>query len=237
MCPSMCVCACLHAVVFRGTKKIVVPGPITMMLCYCGCMYVAEQLRHSFASCSIIHQPHQLCFECSTMQTDIKPQLVLDYSKIKRGIDNLDKVTATYSCWRMTWCEYIQCLCYIVRNTQGPEQRKTESKKNFPGATGLCTGETSCWKTTVLSMSINSCCNCCGEDPNGNTYPNSSSGWNCRQEMWQVPGLSHLKSKTLRPATCVWDVRNMSAGSMQTLSAHHVHSSADKSLGSAFGGL
>ncbi|XP_038128076.1 piggyBac transposable element-derived protein 4-like [Cyprinodon tularosa] len=33
---------------------------------------------------------------------DKKPQMVLDYNKTKGGVDNLDKVTATYSCRRMT---------------------------------------------------------------------------------------------------------------------------------------
>lgn len=33
---------------------------------------------------------------------DRKPQMVLDYNKTKGGVDNLDKVTATYSCRHMT---------------------------------------------------------------------------------------------------------------------------------------
>ncbi|XP_039550046.1 piggyBac transposable element-derived protein 4-like, partial [Pimephales promelas] len=33
---------------------------------------------------------------------DRKPQMVLDYNETKGGVDNLDKVTATYSCRRMT---------------------------------------------------------------------------------------------------------------------------------------
>ncbi|KAK6320045.1 hypothetical protein J4Q44_G00091520 [Coregonus suidteri] len=33
---------------------------------------------------------------------DIKPQIILDYNSTKGGVDNLDKVTATYSCQRMT---------------------------------------------------------------------------------------------------------------------------------------
>ncbi len=33
---------------------------------------------------------------------DKKPQMVLDYNETKGGVDNLDKVTATYSCRRMT---------------------------------------------------------------------------------------------------------------------------------------
>lgn len=33
---------------------------------------------------------------------DKKPQMVLDYNETKGGVDNLDKVTATYSCRRWT---------------------------------------------------------------------------------------------------------------------------------------
>lgn len=33
---------------------------------------------------------------------DKNPQMILDYNATKGGVDNLDKVTATYSCWRMT---------------------------------------------------------------------------------------------------------------------------------------
>ncbi|KAI7805227.1 putative piggyBac transposable element-derived protein 4-like [Triplophysa rosa] len=35
---------------------------------------------------------------------DRKPQIILDYNATKGGVDNLDKVTATYSCQRMTAC-------------------------------------------------------------------------------------------------------------------------------------
>ena len=35
---------------------------------------------------------------------DKKPQMVLDYNATKGGVDNLDKVTATYSWRRMTAC-------------------------------------------------------------------------------------------------------------------------------------
>ncbi|XP_061899254.1 piggyBac transposable element-derived protein 3-like [Entelurus aequoreus] len=46
----------------------------------------------------------------STMHTDVslstredmKPQMILDYNSTKGGVDNLDKVTATYSCQRKT---------------------------------------------------------------------------------------------------------------------------------------
>ncbi|CAL9706202.1 unnamed protein product [Knipowitschia caucasica] len=46
----------------------------------------------------------------STMHTDaslstredMKPQMILDYNSTKGGVDNLDKVTATYSCQRKT---------------------------------------------------------------------------------------------------------------------------------------
>nr|XP_046255654.1 piggyBac transposable element-derived protein 4-like [Scatophagus argus] len=48
----------------------------------------------------------------STMHTDaslstredMKPQMILDYNSTKGGVDNLDKVTATYSCQRKTAC-------------------------------------------------------------------------------------------------------------------------------------
>uniref|UniRef100_A0AAV2L7G4 Reverse transcriptase domain-containing protein n=1 Tax=Knipowitschia caucasica TaxID=637954 RepID=A0AAV2L7G4_KNICA len=33
---------------------------------------------------------------------DMKPQMILDYNSTKGGVDNLDKVTATYSCQRKT---------------------------------------------------------------------------------------------------------------------------------------
>ncbi|KAL7854606.1 hypothetical protein SRHO_G00167960 [Serrasalmus rhombeus] len=33
---------------------------------------------------------------------DMKPQMILDYNSTKGGVDNLDKVTATYSCQRTT---------------------------------------------------------------------------------------------------------------------------------------
>ncbi|KAI3351310.1 hypothetical protein L3Q82_005847 [Scortum barcoo] len=33
---------------------------------------------------------------------DMKPQMILDYNSTKGGADNLDKVTATYSCQRKT---------------------------------------------------------------------------------------------------------------------------------------
>lgn len=35
---------------------------------------------------------------------DKKPQLILHYNPTKRGVDNLDKVTATYSCQSKTAC-------------------------------------------------------------------------------------------------------------------------------------
>ncbi|KAL3988450.1 calpain-15 [Sarotherodon galilaeus] len=48
----------------------------------------------------------------STMHTDAslstrddkKPQMILDYNSTKGGVDNLDKVTVTYSCQRKTAC-------------------------------------------------------------------------------------------------------------------------------------
>ena len=33
---------------------------------------------------------------------DMKPQIIMDYNSTKGGVDNLDKVTATYSCQPMT---------------------------------------------------------------------------------------------------------------------------------------
>ncbi|KAK2906236.1 hypothetical protein Q8A73_010179 [Channa argus] len=46
----------------------------------------------------------------STMHTDAflstredkKPRMILDYNSTKEGVDNLDKITATYSCQRKT---------------------------------------------------------------------------------------------------------------------------------------
>lgn len=34
--------------------------------------------------------------------TDKKPIIILDYNKNKGGVENLDKLTATYTCQRMT---------------------------------------------------------------------------------------------------------------------------------------
>ncbi len=34
--------------------------------------------------------------------SDETPAIILDYNKNKRGVDNLDKLTATYTCQRMT---------------------------------------------------------------------------------------------------------------------------------------
>ncbi|KAM4035776.1 uncharacterized protein ACNLHF_014862 [Anomaloglossus baeobatrachus] len=34
--------------------------------------------------------------------SDKKPRIILDYNKNKGGVDNLDKLTATYTCQRMT---------------------------------------------------------------------------------------------------------------------------------------
>ncbi|KAE8279658.1 hypothetical protein D5F01_LYC21787 [Larimichthys crocea] len=34
--------------------------------------------------------------------SDKKPTIILDYNKNKEGVDNLDKLTATYTCQRMT---------------------------------------------------------------------------------------------------------------------------------------
>lgn len=39
-----------------------------------------------------------------TTREDKKPQMILDYNATKGGVDNLDKVTATYSCQRKTAC-------------------------------------------------------------------------------------------------------------------------------------
>ena len=45
---------------------------------------------------------------------DIKPQIILDYNSTKGGVDNLDKVTATYSCQRMTACWSLVIFYNIV---------------------------------------------------------------------------------------------------------------------------
>ena len=37
-----------------------------------------------------------------TTREDMKPQIILDHNSTKGGVDNLDKVTATYSCQRKT---------------------------------------------------------------------------------------------------------------------------------------
>ncbi|XP_029900730.1 piggyBac transposable element-derived protein 4-like [Myripristis murdjan] len=36
-------------------------------------------------------------------EKDKKPIIILDYNKNKGGVDTLDKLTATYTCQRMTW--------------------------------------------------------------------------------------------------------------------------------------
>ncbi|XP_054883216.1 piggyBac transposable element-derived protein 4-like [Poeciliopsis prolifica] len=45
---------------------------------------------------------------------DMKPQMILDYNSTKGGVDNLDKVTATYSCQRKTTYWPFVIFCNIV---------------------------------------------------------------------------------------------------------------------------
>ena len=60
---------------------------------------------------SIMHKDAVL-----STREDRKPQMVLDYNKTKGGVHNLDKITATYSCQRMTACWPFVIFFNIIEN-------------------------------------------------------------------------------------------------------------------------
>ncbi|RXN03278.1 piggyBac transposable element-derived 4-like protein [Labeo rohita] len=131
---------------------------------------------------------------------DRKPQMALDYNETKGVVDNLDKVTATYSCRRMT-ARWLLVIFFNIINVstynafvlwsknKDWNRRKMSRRRNFLEQLGfklvkphierrLCLPRASTASATIV------------KDIQMETH---SSGSNCRQETWQVPGLSHQK--------------------------------------------
>ncbi|KAL7866079.1 hypothetical protein SRHO_G00113260 [Serrasalmus rhombeus] len=74
----------LHSSKFGFTEK-------TILVSYC------PKRNKNVLVMSTMHKDASL-----STREDMKPQMILDYNSMKGGVDNLDKVTATYSCQRTT---------------------------------------------------------------------------------------------------------------------------------------
>ncbi|KAL7872276.1 hypothetical protein SRHO_G00072590 [Serrasalmus rhombeus] len=74
----------LHSSKFAFTEK-------TTLVSYC------PKRNKNVLVMSTMHKDASL-----STREDMKPQMILDYNSTKGGVDNLDKVTATYSCQRKT---------------------------------------------------------------------------------------------------------------------------------------
>lgn len=74
----------LHSSKFAFTEK-------TTLVSYC------PKRNKNVLVMSTMHKDASL-----STREDMKPQMILDYNATKGGVDNLDKVTATYSCQRKT---------------------------------------------------------------------------------------------------------------------------------------
>ena len=74
----------LHSSIFAFTEKATVVS-------YC------PKRNKNVLVMSTMHRDASL-----STREDMKPQMILDYNSTKGGVDNLDKVTATYSCQRKT---------------------------------------------------------------------------------------------------------------------------------------
>lgn len=131
--------------------------------------------------------------------------MVLDYNETKGGVDNPDKVTATYSCRRMTACWPLVIFfnitdvsaynAFVIWSEINKDWNsgKFSRRRIFLEQLGYAVVKPHIERRRRLPRASTAAATFMKDIQMETHTPNSSSGSNCRQETGRVPGLSQQK--------------------------------------------